>query len=291
MKKPSKELEQWISAAAEVADGAPPVINQPLHVLFGEAVDVAKFFERYWKPEVDERGHVVRPGLDSAVGKAGKGKKKPAGAVGRIHPKTGDEILSLQRATQEAHTRYLLTINPKGEDPAARGRFLLNELTAVLEWYFDDGVEDEKDAQLARVDAAHADDPQTADALASALDDYAHLAEPHRDEIDGLGGFESGYIEEAHAVAAALRDRPASVAALAGPARASLDLRNRLAGMLLARMNAVRTAARFVFRNHPEIVREATSAYERRKRAAARRAKAKGSSEPEAPAAAPPPFG
>ncbi|XXY52787.1 hypothetical protein WME91_16800 [Sorangium sp. So ce269] len=287
MKKPSKELEQWISAAAEVADSASPVINQPLHVLFGEAVDVARFFDRYWKPEADERGSIVRPGLESAVGKAAKGKKNPAGVVGRIHAKTGDEILSLQRATQEAHTRYLLTINPKGEDPAARGRFLLNELTAVLEWYFDDGVEDEKDAQLARVDAAHADDPQTADALASALDDYAHLAEPHRDELQGLGGFESGHIDEAHAIAAALRDRPASALALAGPARSAIDLRNRLAGMLLDRMSAVRAAARFVFRNHPEIAREATSAYERRKRAAARRAKAKGAAAPEVPAAPP----
>ncbi|XXT16579.1 hypothetical protein WME94_40745 [Sorangium sp. So ce429] len=117
MKKPSKELEQWISAVAEVADSASPVINQPLHVLFGEAVDVARFFDRYWKPEADERGSIVRPGLESAVGKAGKGKKNPAGAVGRIHAKTGDEILSLQRATQEAHTRYLLTINPRARIP------------------------------------------------------------------------------------------------------------------------------------------------------------------------------
>src|SRR5262249_4517590 len=35
---------------------------------------------------------------------------------------------------------------------------------------------------------------------------------------------------------------------------------------------AVRSAARFVFRDRPDIVREATSAYERRRRAAARRA-------------------
>ena len=32
-----------------------------------------------------------------------------------------------------------------------------------------------------------------------------------------------------------------------------------------------RSAARFVFRDHPEIVREVTSAYERKRRAAARR--------------------
>jgi hypothetical protein len=83
---------------------------------------------------------------------------------------------------------------PTGADPIARGRFLLSELTAVLAFYFDDGVEDEKDAQLARVDAEHEDDPQTADALAAALDNYATLAVAHRKELDGLGGFEASYI-------------------------------------------------------------------------------------------------
>ena len=52
-------------------------------------------------------------------------------------------------------------------------------------------------------------------------------------------------------------------------------LRNRLATVLSNRMGVVRSAARFVFRNRPEIIREVTSAYERRRRAASRRAAAK----------------
>ena len=47
--------------------------------------------------------------------------------------------------------------------------------------------------------------------------------------------------------------------------------RNRLAALLVRRMNRVRAAARFVFRNHSDIVREVTSTYERRRRAARRR--------------------
>jgi hypothetical protein len=38
-------------------------------------------------------------------------------------------------------------------------------------------------------------------------------------------------------------------------------------------MQQVRAAARFVFRQKPKLVREVTSAYERRKRRASRRAK------------------
>jgi hypothetical protein len=54
-------------------------------------------------------------------------------------------------------------------------------------------------------------------------------------------------------------------------------------GFLLERMRAVRTAARYAFRNHPELARKATSAYERRRRARARAngAEAQGETETE----------
>jgi hypothetical protein len=45
---------------------------------------------------------------------------------------------------------------------------------------------------------------------------------------------------------------------------------------LTKRVSRVRAAARFVFRNDPGIVRQVTSEYERRKRAARRRALAPG---------------
>lgn len=260
-KKIKSELERWSPVAREARPEELPATTLPLYVLFGEAVDVKKFFDRYWDPEVDDKGQVTRPGLSSAVS---KGKKR------RFHAKTGEEILSLQRATQEAQTRYLLTVE-KSDSPRARGEFLLGELRSVLGWYFDDGVTDEKDEMLARLAAAHEEKPQSNDALASSLDEHALLAERYRDDLDGLGGFEARSLDEARQVAAALRARPAQAEALSAEARAALDLRNRLASLLYARMALVRSAARFVFRRHPEIVREATSAYERRRRAAARR--------------------
>ena len=52
--------------------------------------------------------------------------------------------------------------------------------------------------------------------------------------------------------------------------QAVLALRNRLITLLLDRMRRVRAAARYVFRNHPEIARRATSTYERRRRARSR---------------------
>ena len=260
----TSDYETWASAALAVESDAAPVTNVPLHVLFGEAVDVARFFAKYWEPVMDG-AKVVRRGLSSA-----------AGPKSRIQAATGDEILSLQRGAQDAQTRYRLTVHPASQgDPRERGQFLLDELTATLEWHFDDGVEDDNDRKLASLDAAHADDPDTLDALASALDDYAALAEPHRAALDGLGGFEASYVDEAREVAKALREQPSTPAPMSDEAKAAVAMRNKMMTLLWARMSAVRAAARFVFRDRPEIVREATSAYERRRRAASRRAKAK----------------
>jgi hypothetical protein len=93
--------------------------------------------------------------------------------------------------------------------------------------------------------------------------------------MDGLGGFDAAHIDEARTVAAELRARPSAAATGSDASRAALALRNKLVVLLMGRMSAVRAAARFVFRGQPEIVREVTSDYERRRRAAGRRAKEK----------------
>lgn len=263
MPKQKTDLDRWKNAARNVASDELPAANVPLHVLFGESVDAARFCDKRWKAEV-ENGVLVRRGLVSAVGERS-----------RLYAGIGDDIRSLQRASQDAHTQYLLTVDSgSGGASMEHGRFLLDELTATLEWLFDDGVEDENDVRLASLDRVHADDPDTADALASALDDYAALAAPHRTAMDGLGGFDAAYIDEARAVAKALREKPASPSAMSDAARRAIALRNKLVTLLVERIGIVRRAARFVFRGQPAIVREATSAYERRRRAADRRAKA-----------------
>lgn len=91
----------------------------------------------------------------------------------------------------------------------------------------------------------------------------------------GLGNFDATLLDEAKTLSAALRDRPAVPLVLSDRARDALALRNKIISMLTARMAIVRGATRFVFRDDPSIARQVTSAYERRKRAAARREAAK----------------
>lgn len=273
MPKPSSALSHWKPQALALQSDELS-INVPLHVAFEEAVAIARFFDRYWKGKKDSKGRVIRLGLDTA-------EHEQRGFT----VNTGAEILSLQHAGQEAHTAYLLSVEAVSRvNPLKRARQVLDAMIATLEWLFD-GVDDEKETKLASLRAAHADDPESADALASELDDYAALAGTYRDEMAGRGGFDPKLIDEARALAAAIRARPSTAASLMAKARAALALRNRVVTLLLARMMLVRSAARFVFRNQPEIVREVASAYERRRRAVARRAAAEKDGAPAAPAA------
>jgi hypothetical protein len=255
--KPVSPIDQWKDEAAKLAPDQIG-IPCPFYVLQGEAVDVARFFDKYFKSTDD------RPGLETVVD-----KKR------HLTESTGKDILSLLAATQQANTAYQLAASPSTAAPIGRATFVLNDIAATLEWSFDDGVEDERDAQLASVKKAHADTPDSHDAWAAELEDYAALAGNYRKQMAGLGGFDVALIDEAKALAAELRNRPATPAAPSEAVASAKALRDRLAALLCSRMATVRSAARFVFRNQPAIIREATSAYERRRKAAARRNAAK----------------
>ncbi len=257
----SATLRKW-EAAARALEEDPGSPRMPLHVLLGEAVDVARFFQSYYETEVGPGNIEARPGLEQAV------------SGGQFREELGQEILELQEATQVAQTAYLLTVS-RPESPMDRAQFVLGELRAALEFIFDDGVDDEDDVRVERLAQAHAN-ALSQDAVALALEDYAGLAEMHRERIAELGAFEIGMIQEARELAANLR--ALSAERLAGTVndeqRRALDLRNRLAALLHQRMQLVRAAARYVFRHHPDIAKRATSAYQRQRTARHRHAAA-----------------
>ena len=179
-------------------------------------------------------------------------------------------------ALQQAQTAYRLAIAPQQSHQAVlnRGAFVLGEVEATLEWHFDDGIEDETDQQLRTLSELHSGNTGSSDSLAQAIHDYATLAKPHAQALDGVGGFDSALIDEGLELAVQLGDVGQGPTGGSKEELAALELRNRLAHMLFQRMSLVRRAARFVFRDQPEIVRQATSAYQRRQRAARRRAQA-----------------
>lgn len=262
------DLQRWLPEAQASADKVLQ-IPVPIHVLMGEAIDIAKFFDKYVETIPAKKGQPGRPGLDSVFDP----KRK-------LTADTGRDIRSLERALYEAIIAYRESLGAAAVAPYERAQYVSDEIEAVLEWYFDDGVEDEKDVQLAAVQKAHEDKSTSADALASRCEDFAALGRKHKDGISGLGGFDVALLDEADQLAKALREHPTGPNNADSPTTKAALVRNQIANLLHARMGTLRSAARFVFRESPDIIREATSAYDRRRRAAARRNAAKKPAEP-----------
>lgn len=251
--------ERWRTAA--LALGPDEVTFGPsVRVLLAEAPLAARFVARYWEPAVDPLTKAVRtPGL--------KGSSR------HLSLAIVDEITTLCGLTEEAHGRWILTSGGAGDDPVARGRFVLGEMRATLQFVADEGGHGDLPAQIARVQETHAKDGDSREDLASSLHDWSVLAEAYAEVLDGIGGFERALIPEAQRLSAALRALPGAQQEASGDAREKIDLRNRYAALLQARVATVRGVARFVFRHHPKVAREAASAWERNRRAAALRKK------------------
>lgn len=246
-------LEQWRDRALAVP-GEVLSSSVPLPVLLVEAGSAERFFEARWEATAEH------PGLASAVNES-------------FTAATGQEVGSLRAAVGEANLDYLLlAAQEQAPSPAPEARRVLRAILATLAWYLDGGDDESGRAQLDALRAAHAKVGQKALALAAALEDSARFAEGYREAMAGVGGFDPRQLDEAMRLARALRER-ARAPRRPQATREALWLRNKLVALLRDRVATVRAAARFVFRDHPEIIREVTSAHERKRR---KRGRAKG---------------
>lgn len=236
---------------AEVRSAFPASVQ----VLMDETVDLVRFCRDHWSPI--PRGEGARPGLIEA---------------GHLLPSSiAEDLLSLEDALHTAQVEYLLTIPPIHSGLRSRAEHVASELLAALEWLLDDGQHDERDQQLHQLRQDHAFYSSSIDVLCAKLADYAALASQLRPRLANLAGFDMAMIDDAHHLARELRLVCESTVRSADTARA-LDLRNRIATLLVDRMAMVRVAAGTVFRNHPSIVRLAGSTLELRQRGRTQRA-------------------
>ena len=227
-------------------------LTMPVYAMLTEATKVAEYFRDHYKGD--------------------KKKDVPGFADAGIPASTGDEIDSLVKEASAAFSAYNQAANPKtGATKIERARFIVDEVQAVLEYYLDDGVEDEDDKRLANVVASHKDVPETAAALSLELEDWASFAELHRDGIKGLGLFDVSLLDEAATLGAELRADAAHADPTPALTQAALATRNRYLQLLDARVRLVRTTARFAFRHHPAIAQKAVSTYDRARRIQAKR--------------------
>jgi len=218
----------------------------PVEVALREALAVADFIERRWEPGEDDGGRAV-PGLGSAASLFGR---EVAGEIRALHALASAEDRAAGRVRRESIAALKM-----------RGRALVRELDAAATCLRDLGGVAAIEAPLKRVQEARARDGTSAEAIADALEAYAAVVGSHARALEAVGGFRAAVVGEAAAVAEALRERPAAKAA-----RRTDGLRDAYLALIAQRVGRARAAARFVFRAHPEVVREATSAWERAKR-------------------------
>jgi hypothetical protein len=163
-------------------------------------------------------------------------------------------------------------VDPTAAELGPEAGELIDELDATIGFVLDDGVDDEADVQYAQIKQFHAQDGQRSTALAQALRDYATLGESLKKRIVKVDtGFDVALFARARELADRLALAPAAAVSPSDQARERAD-RNRLLGLLMQKVSLVRTTAAHVYRKSPDIVRKVTSAYERRRRATARKA-------------------
>lgn len=227
----------------------------PYKVALDEGLGLVVYVRRYWEPDTSPAN--PRPGLNSA----------------RLPDDIAMQLLSLFRLTRSSSEQFILSTAPRESlDLLDRGEYVLGELKAAIQHHADDGEVNELDAQVDELARLHTGADSFVE-VAQALDDYAAVAEPIRNELDGLGGFDASMIEEARDLALKLRVAKRHSGPLNETQKMALAQRNRYLRMLWKRVLMVRRAAQYVFRHHPKIAREATSAYRRQKSAEARRLK------------------
>lgn len=254
-KKTASHYDRWYAEAMALHATENP-LRLPYDIALKEAGQVASFLFKHWEPTAG------LPGLERVKA--------------RLPKSTGDDIVSLVHATQEAQTKLLLLVDPVVVDQGERARFLVDELESVLEFLLDDDVTEEADTQLAALKAFHAQSGQRSSVLHQALSDYAALAESLQARLVEVDeAFDAALITEAKALGVKLAAAPAAPPPAQEAVKSAVLARNGLLRLLGGKVALVRKAAAHVFRGFPETYREVTSTYERRRRAATRRAKVK----------------
>ncbi len=238
------------AAWLEAAESQPPAkIAMPLPSLLGEALDLAAHFDALWKPPESSAPGAWFVQIESD----------------KIYASLGKEIRELSHVIAAVQASRAIRIPTQSRAPVERATRLLTEMRSTLMFVFDD-EQSRGRTQLDRLNREFGS-AQSHDELALALETFAALLDEHRSEIERLSTFDFADCAHARATASALRQHSADK--LAGPGTQRKDttkLRNQLLTLLLLRMQNIRRAARYLFRDEPDRSKLFESVHERVRR-------------------------
>ena len=247
-------LVHWSTLAQDLPSDFRP--RMPYATWMNEALAVAVFVETHTMPRLDPvTNKEITPGLNSI-----NTKKKTT-----FDLNTAVKIRLMHDAVSEAHFRYSVCVKTeRNGEQLERAREVYSEIRDAL-WFVLEGGNNEAELnELASVDSM-IEERKNVDDLAHALSQYARLARTHQSALEDLGSFNVELIDEANNLSTALIGQK-----LAMQSQESTELRkqrNRLMALLNEEISEVRRVAKYVFRKHPSIVKEALSAFERKARA------------------------
>ena len=247
-------VKRWTDRTATLSDEGPRL---PVDALLGEAMDVAEFIETNFH-EQSSKG-IVTPGLAAYVKDEG------------FTAETSTELRELQLAAGTIESRYQNLVEKEEGTTIEEAEALIRELRAALSFVLEDGEHPAGEEQLERLREKEAEN-RSQDGVALVLDNYRELAREYATELSAVPDYDAGLVDKAIAVAQGLRQRSAD--ALSGNTareqRELLSLRNRLLTAIADRLKESRRVIRYVFRDHPDLVKKATSHYARTSKRRAR---------------------
>jgi len=242
-------IERWTAQTSELSEEGPRL---PVNVLLGEASDVAEVIDAHFN-EYTSKGRTI-PGL------------APFAKAGGISATTSAEMRELQLAASTVESRYYTLVDKAQGTTMEDAEAIIRVLRFALGYVLEDGQHPEGEEQLSRL-RERENESRTQDGVALVLDGYRELARQHLAELSQIPDFNPGIIEQAVSTAQGLRQRSADALTgnVAREQRELLALRNRLLTAIADRLREARRVIRYVYRDHPDIVRKATSDYSRSK--------------------------
>lgn len=247
------DIDSWTPAAmalTAIRDTGRPVRQDTM-----EADALAAFVRKYWTPSG------TLPGLQVTE------KQLPLCVA--------DELESLVRAIRALHNDTLFpTLEPSlVSELEQRAVWLTGRISKACELVLDDDVhEPADDAMIALRDRA--EDATRASRIEYMFGLHA-VAKQVADRLASISDFELAWLDELHDCATKLSaEGQAQTGRVPDP---KVDLRNRMLTLLAQRVSKVRRAAQYVFSDHPEVLRQSVSAYDRKRRLEAKRRKQRAS--------------
>ncbi|MBC7172738.1 MAG: acyl-CoA thioesterase, partial [Polyangiaceae bacterium] len=125
--------------------------------------------------ELTRRGEV----LTRAFARLGSSRARPPRRRTRQRRRRTRQRSRRNRQRRRGNRQGIDTLDIAEPSPVSRADELWREIRATLVYLLDDGAVDARDVQLAKIDADHADAPETLGAIALRLDDYARYAKKH----------------------------------------------------------------------------------------------------------------